>query len=132
MPSALGTGTLDEAIRRQVERLVEETTITATYDIHGDSVELPTGLEVVLLRMVQESLTNVRKHSGATAVTITLRVNDTCAALSVSDNDVGFDPASVAAGFGLLGMRSRAAQSGGRLTVHSGAGGTKVALEVPR
>jgi signal transduction histidine kinase len=132
MPSALGTGTLDQAIRRQVERLAEETTITATYDVDGDSVELPTVLEVVLLRMVQESLTNVRKHSGASAVTITLRVNDSCVALSVGDNGVGFDPAVAADGFGLRGMRSRAAQSGGRLTVHSGASGTRVALEVPR
>jgi signal transduction histidine kinase len=132
MPSALGTGTLDQAIRRQLERLAEETTIKATYDVDGDSVELPTVLEVVLLRMVQESLTNVRKHSGATAVTITLRVNDSCVTLSVGDNGAGFDPAVAADGFGLRGMRSRAAQSGGRLTVHSGTGGTKVTLEVPR
>jgi len=132
MPSALGTGSLDQAIRRQLERFAEETPAKATYAADGDSVELPTVVEVVLLRAVQESLTNVRKHSGATEVAISLRVTESCAALRVTDNGAGFDPTVAADGFGLRGMRSRAAQIGGRLTVHSGTGGTTVELEVPR
>ena len=96
------------------------------------SSALSTALEVVLLRMVQESLTNARKHSRATEVTITLRINENCAALQVRDNGVGFDPDEPAHGFGLRGMRNRATQVGGRLTVHSGADGTTVELEVPR
>ena len=90
------------------------------------------GLEVVLLRMVQESLTNVRRHAEATAVTISLRVNENHATLRVSDNGSGFDQAMPADGFGLRGMRNRAAQVGGTLSVHSGENGTTVELEVPR
>ena len=132
MPTALGTGSLDEAIRRQLERFAEETRISVTYHADAGTAELPTVLEVVLLRMVQESLTNVRKHSQATEVVITLRVTENCLALRVRDNGVGFDPDLPADGFGLRGMRNRAEQVGGRLTVHSGADGTHIELEVPR
>jgi signal transduction histidine kinase len=131
-PSALGTGSLDQAIRRQLERFAEETPVSVTYRADGDSVTLPTVLEVVLLRMVQESLTNVRKHSHATEVTITLHVKETCASMRVTDNGSGFDPEQPADGFGLRGMRNRAAEVGGRLQVHSGPSGTTVELEVPR
>jgi signal transduction histidine kinase len=132
MPTALGTGSLDEAIRRQLERFAEETPIGVTYHADAGTAELPTVLEVVLLRMVQESLTNVRKHARANEVVITLRLNENCLALRVRDNGVGFDPDGPVDGFGLRGMRNRAEQIGGKLTVHSGADGTDVELEVPR
>lgn len=132
MPTALGTGSVDQAIRRQLERFAEETSVAVTYHASGNSVELPTVLEVVLLRMVQESLTNVRRHAKATAVTVSLQVKENDATLRVSDDGVGFDPAVPADGFGLRGMRNRAAQVGGRLSIHSGEGGTTVELEVPR
>jgi signal transduction histidine kinase len=132
MPSALGTGSLDEAIRRQLERLAEETPIKATYRVEGESTGLPTVTEVVLLRAVQESLTNVRKHSGASEVSIRLRVNGSAARLRVADDGAGFDTSRPPDGFGLVGMRSRAAQVGGSLSVHSGESGTTVELEVPR
>jgi signal transduction histidine kinase len=132
MPTALGTGSVDQAIRRQLERFAEEASVAVTYQAEGDSVELPTVLEVVLLRMVQESLTNVRRHAEATAVTVSLRVKENHATLRVSDDGVGFDADVPADGFGLRGMRNRAAQVGGTLSVHSGEGGTTVELEVPR
>lgn len=61
-----------------------------------------------------------------------MRVNESCVALEVRDNGVGFDPDAPVHGFGLRGMRNRAARVGGRLTVHSGEHGTAVELEVPR
>jgi signal transduction histidine kinase len=131
-PTALGTGSLDQAIHRQLARFAEENPIKVTYHADEDAVALPTVLEVVLLRMVQESLTNVRKHAHATEVTITLRVKENCASMRVEDNGAGFDPDEPVDGFGLRGMRNRAAQVGGRLSVHSGPGGTAVELEVPR
>ncbi|HEX6360094.1 sensor histidine kinase [Actinophytocola sp.] len=131
-PAALGTGSLDTAVRRQLSQFAEETGMNVVYDADGDSSTLPTALEVVLLRMVQESLTNARKHSRATEVTVTLRVDENHAALQVRDNGVGFHPELPVDGFGLRGMRNRVAQVGGKLTVHSGDSGTTVELEVPR
>ncbi|OLF17746.1 hypothetical protein BU204_09625 [Actinophytocola xanthii] len=132
MPSALGTGSLDEAIIRQVERLAEETGVRCDHRFTGDLAELPTGLEVVLLRAVQEALTNVRRHSGARHVRVSLDVTEATVALRVTDDGRGFDPDPATEGFGLRGMRARAEQVGGRLAVHSGAGGTTLELEVPR
>ncbi|MFC4854235.1 sensor histidine kinase [Actinophytocola glycyrrhizae] len=132
MPTALGTGSVDQAIRRQLERFAEETPVAVTYRAEGDTVGLPTALEVVLLRMVQESLTNVRKHAKATTVTVSLHVDENRAALRVCDDGTGFDPAAAVDGFGLRGMRNRATQVGGTLSVHSGENGTTVELEVPR
>ncbi|GAB1515707.1 sensor histidine kinase [Actinophytocola sp. KF-1] len=132
MPSALGTGSVDQAIRRQFERFAEETGISVTYRASGDSAGLPTVLEVVLLRMVQESLTNVRKHAKARNVTVSLRVDEESATLRVADDGVGFDAGVPVDGFGLRGMRNRAAQVDGTLAVHSGPDGTTVELEVPR
>jgi signal transduction histidine kinase len=135
MPTALGTASLDEAIRRQLERLAEETSIRTGYEEHGEIAELPTGLEVVLLRTVQESLTNARKHSGASTVTVRLLVDDTTASLRVTDDGSGFDPGPALEGFeafGLRGMRARAEQVGGSLEIHSGPAGTTLTLEVPR
>lgn len=133
MPSELGgTGSLDEAVRRQVARLTEETGVRATYRAEGETAGLPTALEVVLLRAVQEALTNVRKHARATEVSISLCVTESGASLRVRDDGVGFDVTGPSDGFGLRGMRSRAVRIGGELTVHSGASGTTVELEVPR
>jgi len=132
MPSPLGTASLDEAIRRQLERLAEETAVRTDYRADGDLAGLTTGLEVVLLRAVQESLTNVRKHAGASRVTIDLRVADATATLLVTDDGTGFDPVVAADGYGLRGMRTRAEQVGGSLRIDSGQGGTTLTVEVPR
>jgi signal transduction histidine kinase len=61
-----------------------------------------------------------------------LQVNENCVSMRVADNGVGFDPHRLADGFGLRGMRNRAAQVGGKLIIHSGDDGTSVELEVPR
>jgi signal transduction histidine kinase len=129
-PSALDSGSLEDAVRRQVERLDEETTITATYRTVGEPAELPTAVQVVLLRAVQEALANVRKHSRATNVTVTLRFAEGTVALSVVDDGVGI---SAQEGFGLRGMRARAEQVSGTLVVNGLPGkGTRLELEVPR
>jgi signal transduction histidine kinase len=130
-PSALDNGTLDDAIRRQVDRLGEETGIDARYRTIGSASELPTVLEVVLLRAVQEALSNVRRHAKATTVAVVLRFTNTGVTLTVTDDGVGF--AGAATGFGLNGMRARVEQVSGRLIVHSAPGtGTRLELEVPR
>ncbi|GAB3461704.1 sensor histidine kinase [Actinophytocola sediminis] len=131
MPSVLGTASLDEAIHRQLERLAEETAMHTDYEVEGDIAELPTGLEVVLLRTVQESLTNVRRHADAARVTIHLRADATTATLRVTDDGTGFDPELAVDGYGLRGMRARAEQVGGSLEIGSGPAGTTLTLEVP-
>ncbi|MEC3979567.1 sensor histidine kinase [Amycolatopsis sp. H20-H5] len=131
-PSALAAGSLVDALRRQAERLGEETAIVVSCEIEGPLPALGTPTEVVLLRGAQEALTNVRKHAAASAVNVRLSVVDTGVRLSVSDDGAGFDPESPSSGYGLSGMRARAKQVGGRVKVLSDpAVGTTIELEVP-
>ncbi|MGC7097988.1 sensor histidine kinase [Amycolatopsis lurida] len=131
-PSALAAGTLADAVRRQAERLADETALTVTCRIADGLPKLPTAAEVVLLRAAQEALHNSRRHAHATTVALDLSIVDGNVRLSVRDDGVGFDPDAPGAGYGLTGMRTRARQVGGDLTVHSGRrGGTELVVEVP-
>ncbi len=131
-PSALASDSLEEALRRQVERLTEEAGIEAAIDIDGPLPALPMATEVVLLRGAQEALSNIRKHSRATRVFLRLSVVEGRVRLGVTDDGAGFDPAEPTGGFGLAGMRARADQVGGIVTCTSEPGaGTTLELEVP-
>ncbi|RSM81724.1 sensor histidine kinase [Amycolatopsis sp. WAC 01375] len=132
MPSALAAASLEESLRRLVERLTEETGIEASIEVGGPLPALPMATEVVLLRGAQEALSNIRKHSRAAAVSLLLSVVDGRARLRVTDDGAGFDPAEPTGGFGLAGMRARAGQVGGIVTCASEPGaGTTLELEVP-
>jgi len=129
-PASLTESSLTDALSRQAARLAEEG-VPTTFDVMGARRPLPTGIDVVLLRTLQESLSNIRKHARASTVEVVLSYQDTAVVLLVTDNGVGFDVSSVTDGFGLRGMRSRVDQVGGTLSVTSEPGvGTTVELEV--
>lgn len=105
-------------------------------------VELPTRLapdtELVLLHILEESLSNVSRHARARRVTVMLTQPGSVVRLSITDDGRGFDPRRSAAGrkrvprLGLLGMRERAMSVGGDLSVNSVRGkGTIVRVRVP-
>jgi signal transduction histidine kinase len=129
-PADLASGSLVDAIRRQADRLADETSVSVEYEVDGALPAIGMAGEVVLLRGAQEALNNVRRHAAASSVSVRLSVVDDAVRLSVRDDGVGFDPDG-ASGFGLRGMRSRAEQVGGRLSVRSGPSGTELTLEVP-
>lgn len=88
-----------------------------------DENDIPTPLRIVLFRVIQESLNNIAKHSGATSVEVRLRKQDTGLEVGVTDNGAGFDPAKATAqgtGRGLKSMKERVELSGGTLTITSG------------
>jgi signal transduction histidine kinase len=129
-PSALASGLLS-SVRRQAARFSEETGLKASFRTTGEPRDLPTPVEVVLLRATQEALTNVRRHAGASEVAVLLAYAPASVRVAVRDDGCGFDT-SATGGFGLPGMRSRAEQVGGVLTVHSDTEtGTTIELEVP-
>jgi signal transduction histidine kinase len=129
-PADLASGSLVDAVRRQADRLGDETGVAVRCEVDGSLPALGMAGEVVLLRGAQEALNNVRRHAGASSVSVRLSTVDSSVRLSVRDDGVGFDP-DAATGFGLRGMRSRAEQVGGRLSVRSGPSGTELTLEVP-
>jgi signal transduction histidine kinase len=130
-PSALGDSSLDEAVRRLADRLAEEMDLDTECTVSGEPRRLPARTEVVLLRSAQEGLANVRKHADAGHVAIGLHYDAPVVRLEMCDDGRGFDP-DTAQGFGLRGMRERAGQVGGTLSVRSTPGeGTSIIVEVP-
>jgi signal transduction histidine kinase len=129
-PADLAAGSLVDAVRRQADRLADETGVPVRYEVDGVLPSIGMAGEVVLLRGAQEALNNVRRHAAASAVSVRLSAVDGSVRLSVRDDGAGFDP-DHATGFGLRGMRSRAEQVGGTLSVRSGPRGTELTLEVP-
>ena len=88
-------------------------------------------LESTLYRLVQESVTNAIRHSGATRVKIDVTERDGSVDLAVTDDGRGFDAAARSAGFGLTGMRERVALAAGALEIETGATGTTVRARLP-
>jgi signal transduction histidine kinase len=91
-------------------------------------------LATAIFRVLQESLTNVVRHAGASHVDVTLSATDNDVQLRVRDNGKGIDAAAVGGvhTLGLLGMRERARILGGELIVDSvPGGGTTITLIVP-
>ena len=101
----------------------------------GAGVSLPSAAEIQLLRVIQEALTNVRKHAKASIAKVSFRQEDSTLTIMVEDNGLGFDPDRVVArgrGFGLETMRERAEAIGASLPVSSVPGhGTRVTVRVP-
>jgi signal transduction histidine kinase len=100
-------------------------------------IQVPSGSDLQLLRIVQEALSNVRKHAGATRATVTLQVdNQKILIVTIRDDGVGFDPkddfAERKPHFGLETMSERAAAIGASFEVVSKMGqGTKVIVRLP-
>lgn len=98
-----------------------------------DSSDSP--VPAALLRILQETLTNVARHAGATRVTVRLAEQAGELALDVADDGVGLPARSASpagTGYGLRGMRERATELGGTLHLHAGAnGGVTVSVRIP-
>ncbi len=133
-PASLDDGGLPGAVARVADATAQAAGIEASCATEGAARPLPTATEVVLLRVAQEALTNVRKHTRATRVDIRLQYTDAAVRLSVTDDGCGFTAGAPGPGpgFGLRGMRERLRQVGGTLTVTSAPGaGTTIKAEIP-
>ncbi|MFB2971113.1 sensor histidine kinase [Aerosakkonema sp. BLCC-F183] len=109
---------LANAIAKAVTEFRQSTGIVPSCTIEL-SQPIPTDISTALYRIIQESLTNIYKHSGATQVTIDLRENREAIRLQIEDNGRGFNPEGNTTGFGLQGMRERTAALGGQFFLTS-------------
>ena len=106
-----------------VARLIEQARsggLTVDLQVEGEVRPLPAGLDLTAYRIVQEALTNVRRHAHATRVDVLLRYGDDAVEIEVRDDGRGSP--EVASGHGVVGMRERAALYGGRLETTTAAG----------
>lgn len=132
-PLALGEADLASSLQRFASSLNSDGRIACSQQIEGTPRPLPQDHEATLLRIGQEALTNAVRHSGATEIRQHLRYGNGWITLTVKDNGRGFDVADMArSGFGLTGMRERAAGLGGSLSIDSRSNhGTEVSATLP-
>ncbi|MBI3867555.1 MAG: PAS domain S-box protein [Verrucomicrobia bacterium] len=104
--------------------------IRVDVDAEGYRERLPRGQELALFRVAQESLTNLRHHSGSATASIRLESDAEEVRLEVQDSGRGL-PLDAAEGVGLRGMKERLRQIGGELEIESDAEGTTVLASVP-
>lgn len=129
----------DHGLGVAVSRYVREyaTTHHISVDLaldERDSSMLPPAIQIALYRILQEALTNVARHSGATAVRVRLACSATAVELQVTDNGCGFDASAVAVSsqrLGLQSMRERAAMLGGTVSFGSRRQGATVLVQLP-
>lgn len=104
-----------------------------------EGIRLPSSVEIVLFRVLQESLTNITKHAGSTTVDVLLQVDRSLISLSVRDYGKGISAERLAkmngsgsdVGVGIAGMRERLKELGGRLEIESDSTGTMLRASVP-
>jgi signal transduction histidine kinase len=101
--------------------------------ISGRRRPLPSGVELSAYRIVQEAMTNVRKHARGAPVEITLRFAEAELAIDIVDGGgVAVAPMAGGTGHGLIGMRERVAVFGGRLDAGpTPGGGFRVSAHLP-
>lgn len=126
---------LAESLGVYVAKFSRQSSIDTTLRTDGQ-LDLGPQAEIQIIRVIQEALTNIRKHSGAHAADVTIRAEEDHIVFDVSDDGCGFDPAALGSGgerFGLHSMRERTELLGGRFDVRAAPGrGTRVRAVVPR
>jgi signal transduction histidine kinase len=133
---ALENNDLPTALSETARRLTNETDIQAQVEVNGTFRPLPRLVEDNLLRIGQEAVNNAVKHAQPQRILVNLVFDARRVQLSVRDDGRGFDNQAVGNGqgghFGFIGMRERAEQIGGTLSIHSTKGvGTEVVADVP-
>jgi len=127
------------AIQQAVERFRRNSGISAFLQLEWDNAQLPAEVEIQVLRIVQEALANIRKHSEANTVRVLMRAgrNGGDYMVLVEDDGIGFQEQILSGGpgehLGLKILQERAARIGGKLKIETEAGeGTRVILCFPQ
>jgi two-component system NarL family sensor kinase len=124
------------AALRQLAQDMENDTTSIQFRRRGLVEGLSDGNSLAFYRLAQECLKNMRQHSHATKAALRLAGTRHAMRLTVWDNGIGFDPNCMTGhrsrGAGLRNMKARVEEAGGRLTITSRPGSTKVTATIPR
>jgi signal transduction histidine kinase len=131
-PAALDDFGLAAALERLTENFEEQTGLAVELESGLGEERLPTDIETVLYRLVQEALTNVVKHAHAERVSIVLQRDKRAVTAVIEDDGRGLSDGRGEEGLGLVGIRERVALVNGRFRIESSANaGTTLLVEVP-
>jgi signal transduction histidine kinase len=120
------------ALQSYASRIEHTFSASVSLNVCGTPRVLQSLVELGVLRVVQEAVTNALRHSGARAISIELSFDPDALRIEVTDNGIGFDPNDAHSGSGVDSMRSRIRQLRGDVQILSDPGhGTQVIATVP-
>jgi len=136
-PPALDELGLTHALQQSLEDLKADG-LNCRFSAAGELNRLPSSMEIAVYRVVQEALTNIRKHANATRVNLRLQFQEDRLLVEIHDNGRGFNlsqtiNSAISVGhLGLLGMKQRAEMLGGDIKITTNEGrGTIITLSLP-
>lgn len=136
-PPLLDEAGLFSAVSWYARGITERSEIQVNLDMPPDFGRLPRDMELIVFRLLQESLTNIHRHSGSKTARIRLERDERRVTVEVHDEGKGMSPAKLAvvrsggSGVGIRGMRERLHQLRGELRIESGEAGTSVFATIP-
>ena len=138
-PPTMDAVGIASAARWYVEGFGLRSGLQLNLDAPNDPVRLPDAIELALFRVLQEALTNVHRHSGASEADILIRRSPGDVILEVRDNGHGmeqrmldrFRVSGTGTGVGLMSMHERARELGGNVRIESSSTGTSVRITLP-
>lgn len=137
-PPLLDEMGLESALRWYVEGFGQRSGIEVKLSLQP-MARMPPALETMFFRVIQETLTNIHRHSGSRTAEVRLYTEDNLAKLEVQDHGIGMSPefldrfqaSGVGGGVGMAGMRERVNELGGQLNIASDRKGTLVTVSLP-
>jgi signal transduction histidine kinase len=136
-PPLLEEAGLSSAVKWYVEGFTARSTVQVNLELPSQLGRLPQQMEITIFRLIQESLTNIHRHSGSKTALIRLTRDDGHVCLEIADQGKGFSPYGLAnkessrPGVGILGMKERVRRFGGTLEFSSSGDGTTVQARLP-
>jgi PAS domain S-box-containing protein len=136
-PPLLDETGISSALSWYVQGLVERSSLEIDLQVPDNFGRLPTEMELVIFRLVQECLTNIHRHSGSKVALIRIEREENTIHVTVEDRGKGMSPERLAAiqsqgtGVGIRGMRERVRHLRGDLVIESNGSGTKVYATLP-
>lgn len=138
-PMSLDDLGLIPTLERFISIFEEDTKIITNLKIYGNFKDIEHAIQIAFFRIIQESLSNIRKHSRATTASIVLEKSLTQINLSIIDDGVGFEPDGdkedfnpLLSGYGLMSIRERVELLNGKFNIASSSGmGTKLSISIP-
>ena len=136
-PPLLDEAGLFSAISWYVQGLTQRSDVSVHFDVPEAFGRLPREIELVIFRLVQESLTNILRHSGVKAATVRMTRGSDAVKVEIKDGGKGIPPEKLAAidsgktGLGIRAMRERLRHFGGELRIESNGAGTHVFVTIP-
>lgn len=136
-PPLLEEAGLDSAVKWYAQGFSERSKIKVDLELEANEVRLPGDVELVIFRVIQESLTNIHRHSGSDSAKIRITRSETHVEVRVSDKGKGIPLGTqralktAKAGVGVRGMQERVRQLGGQLEITSSETGTDVTVVLP-